>query len=107
MIHQTLSLTDEEERTFYNRALDSELKQIITDLKIQLNECSHNLIEIERQIIDYLNRSTCKGIPRETQKVKISERPFYFRGGNEYQANSESENEVLFENVCRNLYIYR
>jgi len=56
LIHQTLVLTDNDERTFYNRASDSELKLIIVDLKIQLNECSHNLIEIERQIIDYLNQ---------------------------------------------------
>jgi hypothetical protein len=32
---------------------DEELNQVIIDLKHSLSECSHNLIEIEKQIIDY------------------------------------------------------
>ena len=61
LIQQTLLLINEEELTFFNRALDEELGKIIIELKNQLGECSHNLIEIEKQIIDYLNQIKQQG----------------------------------------------
>lgn len=98
LIHQTLSLTDEEERTFYNRALDSELKQIITDLKIKLNECSHNLIEIERQIIDYLNQIDLQGAFLEKlRKLKYLKDHFTLEAETNIKQILNQKNDVLFE----------
>ncbi len=56
LIAQTEKLITEDELTFFNTATDEELGRVIVQLKIQLGKCTHNLIEIERQIIDFLNQ---------------------------------------------------
>lgn len=49
-------ISGEEEQTFFKSAFDDELDRIIIQLKLQLNECRHNLIEIQKQVIEYLNQ---------------------------------------------------
>ena len=49
-------LMNEEEQTFFKIALDDELIQIMHFLKVQLNECRHNMIAAQKQIIEYLNQ---------------------------------------------------
>lgn len=49
-------VSGEEEQTFFKTAADEELQRIIVKLRLQLNECRHNLIEIQKQIIEFLNR---------------------------------------------------
>lgn len=56
LITQTEKLISEDDVTFFNTATDEELRRVIVQLKIQLGKCTHNLIEIERQIIDFLNQ---------------------------------------------------
>ncbi len=56
LITQTEKLITEDDVTFFNTATDEELRRVIVLLKIQLSKCTHNLIEIERQIIDFLNQ---------------------------------------------------
>lgn len=56
LISQTETLISEDEVTFFNSATDEELGRIIVQLKMQLGKCTHNLIEIERQIINFLNQ---------------------------------------------------
>lgn len=56
-----VSLTDslvagDEEQTFFKIASDEELQRIINALRGQLNFCRHNLIDIQKQIIEFLNR---------------------------------------------------
>ena len=98
LIHQTLVLTDDEERTFYNRALDSELQLIITDLKLQLNECSHNLIEIERQIIDYLNQIDLQGAFLEKlRKIKYLKDHFTLESETNIKQVLSQRNHMIFE----------
>lgn len=56
LIEQTEKLISEKELTFFTTATDEELNSIIVQLKMQPGKCPHNLIEIERQIIDFLNQ---------------------------------------------------
>lgn len=56
LIDRTERLMSDDELTFFHTATDEELNRIIVLLKIQLAKCTHNLIEIERQIIDFLNQ---------------------------------------------------
>lgn len=56
LIEQTEKLITEDDITFFKTATDEELQRIIIQLKIQLSKCTHNLIEIERQVIDFLNQ---------------------------------------------------
>lgn len=46
---------DEKQTTFFMVAMDVQLKDIVTDVKLQLREVYHNLLELDRQIINYLN----------------------------------------------------
>ena len=95
---QTLKLINEQEVTFFNRALDEELNRIITDLKYQLTECSHNLIEIEKQIIDYLNQIKIQGkFLEKLRKLKYLRDQFLIDSETDIKQVISNENLVLFE----------
>jgi hypothetical protein len=107
LIVNTLKLINEEELTFFNRALDEELNRIIIDLKHQLGECSHNLIEIEKQIIDYLNKIKHQGqFLEKLRKLKYLKDHFTIEAETNIKQIFASQNQVLFEfsrNVSLNL----
>ncbi len=46
---------DHKQQTFFSVAMDVQMRDIVNGVKSQLNESYHNLIEIDRQIINYLN----------------------------------------------------
>lgn len=98
LINQTVKLIDKEELTFFNRALDEELNRVIVDLKFQLRECSHNLIEIEKQIIDYLNQIKHQGeFLEKLRKLKYLKDHFTIEAETDIQQIIANKNEVLFE----------
>ena len=45
----------ENQTAFFKVAMDADLRLVVDDLRYDLNESSHNLIEIEKQIIEYIN----------------------------------------------------
>jgi hypothetical protein len=53
LIEQTDKLATEDESTFFTTALDEELKQVVIIVRAQLTESRHNLIETQKQIIEY------------------------------------------------------
>ena len=55
LIDSTENLIDKEETTFFSSAMDVQMRNIVIDVRTELIESAHNLIEIERQIINYLN----------------------------------------------------
>ena len=55
MINECERVIDEKQTTFFMIAMDVQLKEIVTDVKLQLREVYHNLLELDRQIINYLN----------------------------------------------------
>jgi hypothetical protein len=98
LINQTLTLIDKEEYTFFNRALDEELKRVIVDLKYQLRECSHNLIEIEKQIIDYLNQIKHQGkFIEKLRKLKYLKDHFTIEAETDIKQIIASKNQVIFD----------
>lgn len=98
LINHTLKLINEDEITFFNRALDEELKRIIIELKHQLGECSHNLIEIEKQIIDYLNQIKHQGLFLEKlRKLKYLKDHFTIEAETDIKQIIASKNQVIFE----------
>jgi len=60
LIQQTEHLLNEEEHTFFKRAIDEKLKEIRNQLILDLTESRHNLIEIRQQIIEYINQTKYK-----------------------------------------------
>ena len=98
LIKQTLLLINDQEYTFFNRALDEELKRVIIDLKCQLGECSHNLIEIEKQIIDYLNQIKHQGkFIEKLRKLKYLKDHFTIEAETDIKQIITQKNQVIFE----------
>ena len=98
LINHILKLINEDEMTFFNRALDEELNRIIIELKHQLGECSHNLIEIEKQIIDYLNQIKHQGqFLEKLRKLKHLKDHFTIEAETDIKQIIASKNQVIFE----------
>lgn len=98
LIKQTLQLINEEELTFFSTAIDEELNNIIIDLKYSLSECSHNLIEIEKQIIDYLNQIKYQGeFLEKLRKLKYLKDHFLIEGETDIKQVLTQKNQVIFQ----------
>jgi hypothetical protein len=98
LIHNTLKLINQDELTFFNRALDEELNRIIIELKHQLGECSHNLIEIEKQIIDYLNQIKHQGkFLEKLRKLKYLKDNFTIEAETDLKQILAAKNNVIYE----------
>lgn len=55
LIRESEKLIDEGQPVFFRVAMDVQMRNIVSDVKLQLNDSYHNLIEIQKQIIHYLN----------------------------------------------------
>jgi hypothetical protein len=98
LIHQTLALIKDGQITFLNRALDEELRKIIIELKHQLGECSHNLIEIEKQIIDFLNQIKQQGkFVEKLRKLKYLKDHFTIEAETNIKQLLGDRNQIIFE----------
>lgn len=95
---QALDLINENQPVFFKTSQDEELKRIITELKLQLNECSHNLIEIEKQIIDYLNQMKHQGLFLEKlRKLKYLKDHFTIAAETNIKQHLAKSNSLIFE----------
>lgn len=98
LIDQTEKLISEEEQTFFKSALDEELKQIIIQTRLQLNECRHNLIEIQKQIIEYLNQIKYQsGIIEKIRQIKYLKDQFEIRSKTSLIEVLAKNNAVILE----------
>jgi len=98
LINQTLSLITNEELTFFKTATDEELNRIIKELKYSLSECTHNLIEIEKQIIDYLNQIKHQGkFIEKLRKLKYLRDQFRIVSETNIKQVLSNRNQVIFE----------
>lgn len=71
LINEVERLIDDRHAYFFILAMDEYLQQIVTDVKYQLHEAYHNLIELDRQIINYLNLIEYQDrIIRKIQRLK-------------------------------------
>lgn len=98
LINQTLSLITNEENTFFKTATDEEFNRIIKELKYTLSECTHNLIEIEKQIIDYLNQIKYQGkFIEKLRKLKYLKDQFRIISETDLKQILSTKNHVIFE----------
>lgn len=99
---QTRSLIENDEYTFFAKAVDEELKKIIIELKSKLIEVSHNLVEIQKQIIDYLNQIKYQsGFIEKLRKVKYLKDQFILRTESNIDHLLTQNNLVIFESNPR------
>lgn len=98
LISQTLLLVNNDELLFFKTATDEELNRILKELKYGLNDCSHNLIEIEKQIIDYLNQIKHHGAFLEKlRKLKYLKDQFRIEAETDIRQQLAQSRMVLFE----------
>ncbi len=98
LIEQTEHLITEEDLTFFRTATDEELNRIIVELKMQMSKCTHNLIEIERQIIDFLNQiQQQSSIIEKLKKIKYLKDQFILETSTDIRQVLAINNAVIFE----------
>ncbi|MCW3089894.1 MAG: hypothetical protein JWP81_963 [Ferruginibacter sp.] len=98
LIEQTELLVAEEEITFFITALDEELKQVVTQLRNQLTESRHNLIETQKQIIDYLNQVKHQSrILEKIKQIKYLKDQFELKAKTNIAALLMKKNDLVFE----------
>jgi len=96
--HTDHLVSGEEEQTFFKVASDEELNRIIILLKLQLNECRHNLIDIQKQIIDYLNRIKYQsGVIEKLRQIKYLKDQFELRSKTSIRELLADNKAVIFE----------
>jgi DNA uptake protein ComE-like DNA-binding protein len=98
LITQTEKLITEDDVTFFNTATDEELRRVIVQLKIQLGKCTHNLIEIERQIIDFLNQIQYQGnVIEKLRLIKYLKDQFTLETTTDLKSILAINDSVIFE----------
>ena len=87
LIKEAEKVIDERHPTFFGMSMDSHLKDMVTEVKTSLTESYHNLLELDRQIIQYLNK-----IEAEQKLVEKIRRIKYLKD----QLVWEQSTDVLF-----------
>ncbi len=101
-IKQLITITDkfvtEDELTFFAIAKDDELNRITTELRLQLQDGRHNLIETEKQIIDFLNQVKHQSkIIEKIRQVKYLKDQFELESKSDIISQLREMNPVAFE----------
>lgn len=98
LIEHVEHLITVEEVDFLRKAMDDELKEICLELREALNQTRHNLIEVQKQIIEYLNR-----IKYQSKVLEKIRQIKYLKDQVELQSRSnicdvlEGRSDVVFE----------
>lgn len=91
-------LLNEEEITFFKIALDDELIQIIHLLRVQLNECRHNMIAAQKQIIEYLNQIQHQShVVEKVRQLKYLKDQFTIRNDTNIDQRLATDKHLIFE----------
>jgi hypothetical protein len=94
LIQQTEKLVTEEELTFFKAAL----KRITNSLRIKLNEGRHNLIETQKQIINYLNQIKYQSeFIEKIRQIKYLRDQFELKSKTNFLEVLSNNNSVIFE----------
>ncbi|MBS1623422.1 MAG: hypothetical protein JST83_05345 [Bacteroidetes bacterium] len=98
LIEQTDQLVSTDELTFFRTAIDEELKQITNLLRLQLMESRHNLIETQKQIIEFLNQIKFQSkLLEQIRQVKYLKDQFELKGKTNFVEVITSARDVFFE----------
>lgn len=98
LIEQTDHLITDEELTFFTTAMDEELKQVVALLRGQLTESRHNLIETQKQVIEYLNQVKYHSrVQEKIKQVKYLKDQFELKAKTNLAELLQQKNDVVFE----------
>lgn len=83
---------------FFSVAMDVQMRNVVNDVRLQLNESYHNLLEIERQIIQYLNQIDYQNrIFEKVKKLKYLKDQFRLEEATDVRAVMSVKNGVWME----------
>ena len=98
LINECEKVIDEKQATFFLEAMDVELKDTVTDVKLQLKEVYHNLLELDRQIINYLNLIEYQNrLFEKVQKLKYLRDQMLLETNTDIKAKMDARNPVWLE----------
>lgn len=98
LINECEKVIDEKQATFFLVAMDVELKDTVTDVKLQLKEVYHNLLELDRQIINYLNLIEYQNwLFEKVQKLKYLRDQMLLETNTDIKAKVDARNPVWME----------
>jgi len=97
LIRKSEELIDYGQPTFFRVAMDVQMRNVVSDVKLQLNDSYHNLIEIQKQIhylnlIDYQNR-----ILEKVKKLKYLKDQFLLEEHTDIRQVVAQKNPVWME----------
>ncbi len=98
LIAQTHRLLDGEELTFFRVAPDEEFGRIMTQLRLQLSEAHHNLIETQKQIIDFLNQVKYQSqVLEKLRQIKYLKDQFELKEQTDFVQMIADRKDLFFE----------
>ncbi|MBP9739531.1 MAG: hypothetical protein V9E96_00395 [Chitinophagaceae bacterium] len=99
LIEQTeRMILGEEEQTFFKTAMDDELKYITSQLRLKLTEARHNLIETQKQVIEFLNQVKFQSrLVEKIKQVKYLKDQFELKAKTNLVEVLQKSNAVNFE----------
>lgn len=99
LIEQTeRMILGEEEQTFFKTAMDDELKYISSQLRLKLTEARHNLIETQKQVIEFLNQVKFQSrLVEKIKQVKYLKDQFELKAKTNLVEILQTNNAVNFE----------
>lgn len=98
LINECERVLDEKQTTFFIIAMDVQLKDIVTDVRLQLREVYHNLLELDRQIINYLNLIEYQNrLLQKVQKLKYLRDQMLLDTNTDILAKLQMRNPVWME----------
>ena len=98
LVNECERVIDEKQTTFFMIAMDVQLKDIVTDVKLQLREVYHNLLELDRQIINYLNLIEYQNrLLQKVQKLKYLRDQMLLDTNTDILAKLQMRNPVWME----------
>lgn len=99
LINECERLIDVKQSNFFmEEVMDVQLKDIVTDVKLQLREVYHNLLELDRQIINYLNLIEYQNrLLQKVQKLKYLRDQMLLDTNTDIKAKLSNSNPVWME----------
>lgn len=98
LITRSEDLIDNQQPTFFRVAMDVQMRTVVSDVKLQLNDAFHNLIEIEKEIIHYLNLIAYQNkIFEKVRKLKYLRDQFLLEANTDIKRVLVNRNPVWME----------
>ncbi len=99
LINECERLIDVKQSNFFmEEVMDVQLKDIVTDVKLQLREVYHNLLELDRQIINYLNLIEYQNrLLQKVQKLKYLRDQMLLDTNTDIKAKLSNSNPIWME----------